>query len=177
MQQGDISDVADPYIKVKDLDSKAQEKVKQNAKFFCQRLGLYRMPFAWVAINVLDIIAGSQSNSTSGGSSAPPPPPPPTSEAPQAQEKRGTTPEPTKKLRSSSLVGARGGENAAPAEENRDAPMGMQLSQNFRPVTLTVNVFFKQVRGLSLNLSCLKERSGWKRLSLKGGASGGVGRG
>ncbi|KAL5487361.1 hypothetical protein EMCRGX_G019952 [Ephydatia muelleri] len=144
LQQGDISDVADPYIRVKDLDAKAQEKVRQNAKFFCQRLGQYRMPFAWVAINVLDIIAGSQSNSASGGSSAQAPPPPPTSEAPQAQEKRGTTPEPMKKLRSGSLVGARGGENTAPAEETRDAPMGMQLSQNFRPVTLTVNVFFKQ---------------------------------
>ena len=106
------------------------------------------MPFAWVAINVLDIIAGSQSNPTPAGSSAPPPPTPAASETPQSQEKRGTTPEPNKKLRSGSLVSGNGRSEAAPpVEETREAPMmAMQLSQNFRPVTLTVNVFFKQVR-------------------------------
>lgn len=60
LQQGDIGDAAEPYLKAKDLDKKAMEKYKVNANFFCQQLGKYRMPFAWTAIGVLDILAGNQ---------------------------------------------------------------------------------------------------------------------
>ena len=60
LQQGDIGDAAEPYLKAKDLDKKAMEKHKINANFFCQQLGKYRMPFAWTAIGVLDILAGNQ---------------------------------------------------------------------------------------------------------------------
>ena len=60
LQQGDINDAAEPYLKAKDLDKKAMEKYKVNANFFCQQLGKYRMPFAWTAIGVLDILAGNQ---------------------------------------------------------------------------------------------------------------------
>ena len=58
LQQGDISEAVDPYLKARDLDKKTLEKHKVNANYFCQQLGQYRMPFAWTAINVLDIIAG-----------------------------------------------------------------------------------------------------------------------
>lgn len=60
LQQGDIGDAAEPYLKAKDLDKKTMEKYKVNANFFCQQLGKYRMPFAWTAIGVLDILAGNQ---------------------------------------------------------------------------------------------------------------------
>ena len=60
LQQGDISEAAEPYMKARDLDKKSNEKYKVNANYFCQQLGKYRMPFAWTAINVLDILAGNQ---------------------------------------------------------------------------------------------------------------------
>ena len=60
LQQGDISDAAEPYLKARDLDKKAIEKHKLNANFFCHQLGKYRMPFAWTAINVLELLAGNQ---------------------------------------------------------------------------------------------------------------------
>ena len=47
-------------MKARDLDKKSNEKYKVNANYFCQQLGKYRMPFAWTAINVLDILAGNQ---------------------------------------------------------------------------------------------------------------------
>ena len=58
LQQGDITESVEPYLKARDLDKKTLEKHKASANFFCQQLGQYRMPFAWTAINVLDIIAG-----------------------------------------------------------------------------------------------------------------------
>lgn len=60
LQQGDISDAAEPYVKAKDMDKKNMEKCKNNANFFCEQLGKYRMPFAWTAIGVLEILAGNQ---------------------------------------------------------------------------------------------------------------------
>ena len=60
LQQGDVSDAAEPYLKARDLDKKAIEKYKVNANYFCQQLGKYRMPFAWTAINVLELLAGNQ---------------------------------------------------------------------------------------------------------------------
>lgn len=60
LQQGDVSDAAEPYLKARDLDKKTIEKYKVNANYFCQQLGKYRMPFAWTAINVLELLAGNQ---------------------------------------------------------------------------------------------------------------------
>ena len=62
LQQGDISDAAEPYLHPRDLtaDRKAYDKCKHNSAYFCHQLGQYRMPFAWTAISVLEIIAGNQ---------------------------------------------------------------------------------------------------------------------
>ncbi|XP_045444718.1 dedicator of cytokinesis protein 9 isoform X14 [Pipistrellus kuhlii] len=46
--QGSITHVAEPYMKSSD-SSKVAQKVLKNAKQACQRLGQYRMPFAWAA--------------------------------------------------------------------------------------------------------------------------------
>jgi len=46
--QGSITHGAEPYMKSSD-SSKVAQKVLKNAKQACQRLGQYRMPFAWAA--------------------------------------------------------------------------------------------------------------------------------
>uniref|UniRef100_A0A8C5LM28 Dedicator of cytokinesis 8 n=1 Tax=Leptobrachium leishanense TaxID=445787 RepID=A0A8C5LM28_9ANUR len=60
LQQGEISDCTEPYMTLKESDGgKARDKVeklKSQAENFCQRLGKYRMPFAWVPISLLNCI-------------------------------------------------------------------------------------------------------------------------
>ncbi|KAF4109275.1 hypothetical protein G5714_010348 [Onychostoma macrolepis] len=46
--QGGIAHCAEPYMKNSD-SAKAAQKVLKNAKMACNRLGHYRMPFAWAA--------------------------------------------------------------------------------------------------------------------------------
>ena len=111
LQQGDISDAAEPYFKARDLDKKTHEKLKLQANFFCQQLGQYRMPFAWTAINVLDIIAGNQAAATAGASATGTPDARSASVSAKDRDsivegsKRGSTPEPAKRrdTRSNSL--------------------------------------------------------------------------
>lgn len=59
LQKGDISEAAEPYYR--EMDRKTLDKAKSAAKQFCQQLGQYRMPLAWTAINVVDIITGTKS--------------------------------------------------------------------------------------------------------------------
>ena len=49
--QSDINESAGPYIKNVNI-----EKAKSNAIDACNRLGSYRMPFAWTAIWLQNII-------------------------------------------------------------------------------------------------------------------------
>ena len=50
--QGDINEVVEPYLR----DDKNREKVKANAMAACERLGRYRMPFAWTYISLMHVI-------------------------------------------------------------------------------------------------------------------------
>uniref|UniRef100_S4RVQ6 Dedicator of cytokinesis 7 n=1 Tax=Petromyzon marinus TaxID=7757 RepID=S4RVQ6_PETMA len=67
LQQGDIGECADPYMVMKEADTAKEqnkeklEKLRSGAELFCQRLGKYRMPFAWTAIHLMNIVnsAGS----------------------------------------------------------------------------------------------------------------------
>nr|XP_039268691.1 dedicator of cytokinesis protein 7-like [Styela clava] len=59
LQQGEIVNCAEPYMK--DATDKVREKAKQSSKWFCERLGKYRMPFAWTAIHLMNIV-GSATN-------------------------------------------------------------------------------------------------------------------
>ncbi|KAI4542160.1 hypothetical protein MG293_007539 [Ovis ammon polii] len=56
LQQGEIGDCAEPYMVIKESDGgKSKEKIeklKLQAESFCQRLGKYRMPFAWAPISL-----------------------------------------------------------------------------------------------------------------------------
>ncbi|KAG8441371.1 hypothetical protein GDO86_006923 [Hymenochirus boettgeri] len=60
LQQGDIGECCEPYMVLKESDGvKNKEKVdklKMQAEQFCSRLGRYRMPFAWTAIHLMNII-------------------------------------------------------------------------------------------------------------------------
>lgn len=54
LQQGDISEVAEPYMK----DDKNRDKVRIAACSACERLGSYRMPFAWTAVYLMNVVNG-----------------------------------------------------------------------------------------------------------------------
>ncbi|KAM6448572.1 dedicator of cytokinesis protein 9 isoform 2-T2 [Liasis olivaceus] len=56
--QGSITHCAEPYMKSSD-SSKVAQKVLKNAKQACQRLGQYRMPFAWAARTLFKDMAGT----------------------------------------------------------------------------------------------------------------------
>ncbi|XP_075999831.1 dedicator of cytokinesis protein 11 isoform X2 [Genypterus blacodes] len=56
--QNGITHCAEPYIKTSDVNKTAQ-KVLKAAKQTCQRLGQYRMPFAWAAKQVFQDAQGS----------------------------------------------------------------------------------------------------------------------
>ncbi|KAH9366287.1 hypothetical protein HPB48_010298 [Haemaphysalis longicornis] len=62
--QGDISECAEPYMK----DEKNREKVRANALATCRRLGKYRMPFAWTAVYLLNVLTGVSSLDKDSGS-------------------------------------------------------------------------------------------------------------
>eukprot|EP00064_Thunnus_orientalis_P003144 superscaffoldBa00000249_g3153 len=61
LQQGEISDCADPYTTLRECDSAKNkdklEKLRSQAEAFCQRLGRYRMPFAWATVNIMEVIS------------------------------------------------------------------------------------------------------------------------
>ena len=69
LQQGDISDCAEPYLKYQQIQNPQEkqnykEKTHLNAQQFCERLGKYRMPFAWTAINIMNIININKGSAT-----------------------------------------------------------------------------------------------------------------
>ncbi|XP_051950035.1 dedicator of cytokinesis protein 8 isoform X2 [Xyrauchen texanus] len=60
LQQGEIGDCAEPYMVMKESDSAKNrvklEKLRSQAEEFCQRLGRYRMPFAFATVNITSAI-------------------------------------------------------------------------------------------------------------------------
>ena len=47
------------------MDRKSLDKAKSAAKQFCQQLGQYRMPLAWTAFRIIDIIKGGEQEPSS----------------------------------------------------------------------------------------------------------------
>ncbi|XP_076021315.1 dedicator of cytokinesis protein 8 isoform X2 [Genypterus blacodes] len=81
LQQGEISDCADPYGTLRECDSSKNkdklDKLRGQAEAFCHRLGRYRMPFAWATINIMEVISTAaidrdvtDSDSLKGGKSS-----------------------------------------------------------------------------------------------------------
>jgi len=137
--QGDINECAEPYMK----DDKNREKVKANAVAACERLGKYRMPFAWTAIYIMNILNGVNSLERDSGSD---------------KESTGSN-SLDRKLSNSSFeqlrkratdmgtLTRRGSlERRSGSEKGRSwSPEDFGTSlDSFRPVTLTVSSFFKQ---------------------------------
>uniref|UniRef100_A0A8D2Q621 Dedicator of cytokinesis 6 n=1 Tax=Varanus komodoensis TaxID=61221 RepID=A0A8D2Q621_VARKO len=60
LQQGDISECCEPYMVMKETDAlknkEKLEKLRLAGEQICTRLGRYRMPFAWTAIHLMNII-------------------------------------------------------------------------------------------------------------------------
>ncbi|XP_078387616.1 dedicator of cytokinesis protein 7 isoform X1 [Cetorhinus maximus] len=65
LQQGDIGECAEPYLVMKESDSTKHkekvEKLKNQAEQFCSKLGKFRMPFAWTAIHLMNIVSSAGS--------------------------------------------------------------------------------------------------------------------
>ncbi|KAK2540534.1 hypothetical protein Q9233_001406 [Columba guinea] len=126
LQQGDIGECAEPYMIFKESDAAKNkeklEKLKCQAEQFCQRLGKYRMPFAWTAIHLMNIVssAGSLERDSTEGEVG-------------TGERKGSWSE----RRNSSIVGRRSLERTTSGDE------ACNLT-SFRPATLTVTNFFKQ---------------------------------
>ncbi|XP_038627245.1 dedicator of cytokinesis protein 6 isoform X6 [Tachyglossus aculeatus] len=65
LQQGDIGECCEPYMVMKETDAAKNkeklEKLRNTAEQFCSRLGRYRMPFAWTAIHLVNIVSSASS--------------------------------------------------------------------------------------------------------------------
>ncbi|XP_058891186.1 dedicator of cytokinesis protein 7 isoform X2 [Acipenser ruthenus] len=126
LQQGDVGECAEPYMVFKESDTAKNkeklEKLRAQSEQFCQRLGRYRMPFAWTAIHLMNIVnsAGSLERDTNELEIGVP-------------ERKGSWSE----RRNSSVVGRRSLERTTSGDETCNLT-------NFRPATLTVTNFFKQ---------------------------------
>uniref|UniRef100_A0A8C9VZX3 Dedicator of cytokinesis 7 n=1 Tax=Scleropages formosus TaxID=113540 RepID=A0A8C9VZX3_SCLFO len=125
LQQGDIGECAEPYMVFKESDAAKNkeklEKLRAQSEQFCQRLGRYRMPFAWTAIHLMNIVnsAGSLERDTELEMPLP--------------GRKGSWSE----RRNSSIVGRRSLERTTSGDESCSLT-------SFRPATLTVTNFFKQ---------------------------------
>ncbi|XP_060701989.1 dedicator of cytokinesis protein 7-like isoform X1 [Hemiscyllium ocellatum] len=68
LQQGSITDCAEPYMTIKENETaKTKEKVGKlrfQANSFCQRLSLYRMPFAWAAVDLVSLTSNRSSQNS-----------------------------------------------------------------------------------------------------------------
>ncbi|XP_077439260.1 dedicator of cytokinesis protein 7 isoform X17 [Vanacampus margaritifer] len=125
LQQGDIGECAEPYMVFKESDATKNkeklEKLRSQSEQFCQRLGRYRMPFAWTAIHLMNIVnsAGSLERDTELEMSL--------------SERKGSWSE----RRNSSIMGRRSLERTTSGDESCSLT-------GFRPATLTITNFFKQ---------------------------------
>ncbi|XP_069498129.1 dedicator of cytokinesis protein 7 isoform X12 [Ambystoma mexicanum] len=149
LQQGDIGECAEPYMIFKEADTAKNkeklEKLRCQADQFCQRLGKYRMPFAWTAIHLMNIVSSAGSLERDSGeveigpgekqeySVAPGSPWTNMLPKNKLSERKGSWSE----RRNSSIVGRRSLERTTSGDD------ACNLT-GFRPATLTVTNFFKQ---------------------------------
>ncbi|XP_071435974.1 dedicator of cytokinesis protein 8 isoform X2 [Pithys albifrons albifrons] len=123
LQQGEIGDCAEPYMVLKESEAgKTKEKIEKlraQAESFCQRLGKYRMPFAWIPISLTNFFnlstlerEISETEGLNGKGST--------------SDKRATL-----------LQARRLSERSLSSEDGYPAP-------NFKTISLTLNTFFKQ---------------------------------
>ncbi|NXL85452.1 DOCK8 protein, partial [Alectura lathami] len=123
LQQGEIGDCAEPYMVLKENEAgKAKEKIeklKSQAECFCQRLGKYRMPFAWIPISLANFFNVSTLER----------------EMPEAEGLNGKGS--TSDKRAALLQARRLSERSLSSEDSYPA-------SNFKTISLTLSTFFKQ---------------------------------
>ncbi|RNA40850.1 dedicator of cytokinesis 7 [Brachionus plicatilis] len=139
LQQGDISECAEPYVKAQQQSQSAMEKLSANAQQFCERLGKYRMAFVWTAINVMSILGSNQTSEESGEKSA-------------SLERRSAAAHQSKfysasvkNAYESFRKGARD-ESLTRRASSAKEPKNDQLVNlaKFKPIAISINTFFKQ---------------------------------
>ncbi|XP_054254002.1 dedicator of cytokinesis protein 8 [Indicator indicator] len=123
LQQGEIGDCAEPYMVLKEGEAgKTKEKIEKlrvQAESFCQRLGKYRMPFAWIPISLTNFFNLSTLER----------------EIPEAEGLNGKGSASDKKA--TGLQARRLSEKSLSSEDS--SPVS-----NFKTISLTINTFFKQ---------------------------------
>uniref|UniRef100_A0A8B9GGV1 Dedicator of cytokinesis 8 n=1 Tax=Amazona collaria TaxID=241587 RepID=A0A8B9GGV1_9PSIT len=125
LQQGEIGDCAEPYAVLKESEAGKMkekiEKLKAQAESFCQRLGKYRMPFAWIPISLTNVFNLSTLER----------------EIPETEGLNGTWKGSTSDKRAMLQQGRRFSERSLSLEDS--SPVS-----NFKTVSLTLSTFFKQ---------------------------------
>lgn len=143
LQQGDIGDCADPYMKE---DKAKEDRLKSNAAQFCERLGKYRMPFAWTAIYLMNIVTGATGGQDAVKTCEPEP------SRSSSLDRRSMSGIPGqfdsfRRRNKEEFSSTRRGSMERGRSEKRGLFSGEDYGpslDNFRPVTLTVSSFFKQ---------------------------------
>lgn len=142
--QGDIKDSVEPYIK--DDKEKYRDKAKSNAADYCERLGKYRMPFAWTGIYLTNIFNGDgvetskdeRDRDTMGSATSS-----------NSLDRKLSTSSFDNLRRKATDMGTltRRGSLERKSEKRRSwSPDDFANNiENFRPITITVSSFFKQV--------------------------------
>ncbi|XP_055858913.1 dedicator of cytokinesis protein 7 isoform X2 [Episyrphus balteatus] len=139
--QGDIKDSVEPYLK--DDKDKYRDKAKSNASDYCERLGKYRMPFAWTGIYLTNVFNGDnfeneKENSSMGTASS----------SNSLDRKSSTSSFDQLRQKANVMSGTltRRGSLERKSEKRRSwSPDEFANSiETFRPITITVSSFFKQ---------------------------------
>ncbi|XP_055386415.1 dedicator of cytokinesis protein 7 [Condylostylus longicornis] len=140
--QGDIKDSVEPYLK-EDKD-KYRDKAKSNAADFCDRLGKYRMPFAWTGIYLTKIFNGDNmdKDEKDSGSIG-------TTSSSNSLDRKSSTSSFDQLRRKASDMGTltrRGSLDRKNGEKRRSwSPDDFAHSiETFKPTSITVTSFFKQ---------------------------------
>ena len=148
LQQGDITECADPYIK--DVENvKSKEKGKFNAELFCARNGAYRMPFAWTAIHLFDVITGASMQTPMDQAEkdiSPPKDNPDLVNAGRSSMRSGnrnTSGEGIPRRTSTGTDVGRPNSGRYERPHSQIDDLALDLT-NFRAISLTVSTFFKQ---------------------------------
>ncbi|XP_061192678.1 dedicator of cytokinesis protein 7-like isoform X2 [Saccostrea echinata] len=143
LQQGDISECAEPYMKE---DKAKEDRLRSNAAQFCDRLGKYRMPFAWTAIYLMNIVTGATGGQDSEKTCEQEP------SRSASLDRRSVSGVPGqfdsfRRRNKDEFSSTRRGSMERGRSERRGLYSGDDYGpslDNFRPVTLTVSSFFKQ---------------------------------
>lgn len=138
--QGDIKDSVEPYIK--DDKDKYRDKAKSNAADYCERLGKYRMPFAWTGIYLTNIFNGDGVEPSKDDTLA-------SANSSNSLDRKSSTSSFDQLRRKATDMGTltRRGSLERKSDKHRSwSPDDFAHSiENFRPINITVSSFFKQV--------------------------------